>query len=73
MISIGSMWQQVRKLKKDMQWTEQVLEPKFTDGLMDDDLLDIRQSEREMGRALGRIEVMKALGVSRVELPNKDN
>jgi hypothetical protein len=73
MISIGSMWQRIKQLKKDMAWSEQILESRFPDELMDDDLLDIRQSEREMGRALGRIEVMKALGVSRVEIPSKKN
>lgn len=73
MISLGSMWQEVRKLKTEMQWSEQILEAELPDGLMDDSLLDIRHSEREMGRALGRIEVMKALGVSRLELPMKNN
>jgi len=72
-ISLGSMWQEVRKLKTEMQWSEQILEAELPDGLMDDSLLDIRHSEREMGRALGRIEVMKALGVSRLELPMKNN
>jgi hypothetical protein len=67
------MWQEVRKLKTEMQWSEQILEAELPDGLMDDSLLDIRHSEREMGRALGRIEVMKALGVSRLELPMKNN